>query len=177
MVLELLHGIDQLVHLGLCECLTLQIIIHQILCRRRDEVRNQRIHLLLSIEVCDGSGDGCVHLTGGAICRQCGVDGRAGLCAGVVPTQIDGGRSYLFPTVRGSALIGRGDGDKLILYVLGLRVGARHEIDFIHRLSGCRRQLCHTLIGELLHGCDESIDFALRECLTLQVVIHEIVHR
>ena len=73
-------------------------------------------------------------------------------------------------------MVGHGDGDILILHILGLGIGRGHEVYLVHRVGGCRRQLCHTLIGELLHGCYQLINLGLGVGLALQIIVGEVVH-
>ena len=178
---ELLHRVDELLHLCLGVGVALQVVIHQIVHRLRDEVGDECIHLGLGVIVGDGGGDGCGHLRCGAVRCQSRVqriaDCRVCLCAGVVTTEVNGGRSYLLPTVGGRTLVGHGDSDILILHILRLRIGRRHEVYLVHSVSRCRRQLCHALIGELLNRVDELLHLCLSVCVALQIVVHKVVHR
>ena len=157
---ELLHRIDQLLHLGLGVGLALQVIVHQIVNTRSNEVGNQRIHLSFGVislksggnqrtDLCRGrvvgqcGGDGTcnsgIHLYGGRVGSECRVqrssDGRVGLSLRVVVGEVDGRGAYLLPTVGSCTLVCGRDSDKLILRILLLGVCRRNEIDDIHRVG------------------------------------------
>ena len=74
-------------------------------------------------------------------------------------------------------MVGHGDSDILILHILGLRICRRYEVYLVHRVSRCRRQFCHTHVGELLNRIDELLHLCLGVGVRLQVVVHQVVDR
>ena len=96
---------------------------------------------------------------------------------GAVAREVNGGRAYLFPVIkRRTLLVGRRDGDKLILHIRLFGIRAWHQVDDTHRLSRSRRQHGDALVAELLYSIDELLNLGLGEGLRLPVVVHEVVH-
>ena len=180
LVLELLDVVYQRLHLDTGVGLALQVVVHQIVHRVRDEIGDERIHFLLGVVGGEGIHDGGIHLLGRGVAGESridgGGDGSVGLRAGVVAREVYGRTAYLLPAVGGHFFLGSSQGDILILDVVGFGIHGRHQIDDTNGLSRSSWQLGHTLIAELLDSSDQRIHLSLGEGLALQVVVHEIVH-
>ena len=85
---------------------------------------------MLSTDTLTDSVKQCVGLSLSVIAGEGCCDGSVHLLSGAVAGEVNGGRSYLLP------LVGRAVeyGDKLVLHVLRLGVGAGDEVDDTHRV-------------------------------------------
>ena len=163
--MELVDGRNEVTHLLLGVCLTLEIVVHQVVHGPRDELTHIRdvrqVRFLcqggLKVRPRDIPGQGGVERLGGHISRQ-----------------VDGGRADLLPRI-GAVL---DDRDELVLLVRNLRLLRRDEIEDVHRFGGRRlRKSIHGLNRELLDGSNHRVHLGLCVCLALCVVVHKVADR